>query len=234
MFLAIGAQREWKIFQLDLKSAFLNGDLKEEVYVLQLEGFVVNGKEEHVYRLHKALYGLRLAPRAWYSCIDTQFSQLGFIRSSNEPTVYTKIQGNSDVLLLCLYVDDILYMGSSEKLLTEFRENMMKTFDMIDMGQMSYFLSLEVVQREGCIFISQQRYAEDLLLRFRMLNCKKMDTPMNFNENLHLLDNSGKTNAQKYRKLVGALLYLTHTHDLTLCLLFQWFLSSRIHVVYII
>jgi len=211
LFLAIGAQREWKFFQLDVKSAFLNGDLKEEVYVLQPEGFVINGKEEMVYHLHKALYGLRQAPRPWYGRIDAQFSQMGFIRSSNEPTVYTKMQGNSDVLLLCLYIDDILYMGSSEELLVEFKENMMKIFEMTDMGPLRYFLGLEVKQKKGCIFVSQQRYVEDLLYKSGMMNCKNIDTPMNSNEKLQLLDNSGKTDPQRYRKLVGALLYLTYT-----------------------
>lgn len=145
LFLSIGAQKEWKIYQLDVKSAFLNGDLNEEIFVTQPKGFTVIGKENHVYRLHKALYGLRQAPRAWYSRIDAQFLQMGFIRSSNEPTVYPKKHCSTDVLLLCLYVDDILYMGSSEDMLFKLKETMMITFKMSDLGPMRHFLGLEVI-----------------------------------------------------------------------------------------
>lgn len=130
LFLSIGAQKEWKIYQFDVKSTFLNGELKEEVFISQPEGFIVNEREEQVYWLHKTLYRLFQASRAWYSRIDTQFTQMGFLHSSNKPTVYSKKQGNNDLLLLCLYVDDILYMGSSKEFLVEFKETIMKTFEM--------------------------------------------------------------------------------------------------------
>lgn len=137
---------------------------------------------------------------------------MGFTRSLNEPTVYSKKQDDNCILLLCLYVDDILYTGSSEKYLKEFRDSMMNTFEMSDLGPMSYFLGLEIVQRRGLIFVSQHKNAVDLLHKTGMMNCKAIDTPMNSNEKLHLYDNSGETDPLRYWRINGGFLYLTHTH----------------------
>lgn len=185
--LALAAKQGWLVYQFDVKSAFLNGELEEEVYVNQPEGFVVCGKEEHVYKLRKALYGLKQAPRAWYSRIDAYFLSNGFERSKNEPTLYMKNQGKSS-LFVCLYVDDMIYMSSSTSLLEDFRSNMKKEFEMTDLGLLHFFLGIEVKQVEGGIFISQKKYAENLLQRFRMENCKTAPTPMNTNEKLQLND----------------------------------------------
>lgn len=140
VLLAIGAHRSWPIYQLDVKSSFLNGELKEEVYVSQPEGFVIKGKEKMVYKLQKALYGLRQAPRAWYSKINQHFLRLGFERSTNEPTLYKKLQGSSHILLLCIYVDDIIYMSSSYDMTMEFKNIIMKTFEMSDLGKKCIYL----------------------------------------------------------------------------------------------
>lgn len=96
---------------------------------------------------------------------------MGFIHSRSEPTIYTKRRGNIDVLLFCLYIDDILYMGSSDEIILEFKDTMMKTFEMSDLGPMRYFLGLEVTQKKGSVFVSQHKYAADLLLRAGMSNC---------------------------------------------------------------
>lgn len=110
----MAAQLGWPVYQFDVKSAFLNGDLQEEVYVSQPEGFISSEGKSKVYRLKKALYGLKQAPRAWYSKIDSFFQENQFRRSENEPTLYVKKRGNGDFLVVCLYVDDIIYMGSCE------------------------------------------------------------------------------------------------------------------------
>lgn len=111
--LALAAQLQWPVYQLDVKSAFLNGDLQEEVYVTQPEGFMIEGKETKVYKLRKALYGLKQAPRAWYSKIDGYFQRNGCLRSENEPTLYVMKEGKNDFIIICLYVDDIIYTSSS-------------------------------------------------------------------------------------------------------------------------
>ena len=113
LLLAIAAQKGWKVFQLDVKLAFLNGVLQEEVYVDQPEGFVKQGEEDKVYLLKKALYGLKQAPRAWYSRIDDHLLSLGFIKSLSEVTLYIKHKSN-DILIVSLYVDDLLVTGNNE------------------------------------------------------------------------------------------------------------------------
>ena len=136
------------VYQFDVKSAFLNRDLTAEVYDSQRQGFVINGNENKVYNLRKVLYGLKQAPRAWYSKIDLFFQDSGFARSDNEPTLYLKKQGNAEFLVVCLYVDDIIYFGSLKSLVDDFKSCMMRKFEMIDLGMLRYFLGLEVTQEE--------------------------------------------------------------------------------------
>ncbi|BBH05150.1 transposable element gene [Prunus dulcis] len=131
---ALAAQKNWKLYQLDVKSAFLNGVLEEEVYVDQPDGFVVKGSEDKVYKLHKALYGLKQAPRAWYCEIDTYFAQYGFAKSPSEATLYTKTRGEAEILIVYIYVDDIVYTGSCQSMLEEFKQDMMVKYEMTDLG----------------------------------------------------------------------------------------------------
>ncbi|XP_059310206.1 uncharacterized mitochondrial protein AtMg00810-like [Lycium ferocissimum] len=160
-----------------LKSGFLNGELEEEVYVAQPEGFEINGQEENVYKLEKTLYGLKQAPRA--CCM--------------------------------LYVDDIIYMGSSHSIVAEFKSNMMSRFEMQDLSLLHYFLGFEAKQEEDRVFVSQNKYASDLLKRFGLVDCKFAATPMNLNEKLQQEDCTERANARSFRSLVGGLIYLSHT-----------------------
>ena len=106
--IALAAQKGWPLYQLDVKSAFLNGELEEEIYVEPPDGFVIKGKEGKVYKLKKTLYGLKQAPRQWYINIDNYFLQNGFIKSKSEPTLYVKKQGMS-ILIVAIYVDDLIF-----------------------------------------------------------------------------------------------------------------------------
>ena len=151
---------------MDVKSAFLNGFLEEEVYVDQPPGFEVKENPTKVYRLKKALYGLKKAPRAWYNRIDTYLIKRGFNRSQNEPTLYTKTDQHGKILIVCLYVDYMIYTGNLE--LTDFKHAMQSEFEMTDLGIMKYFLGIEVHQSAKGIFVCQQKYAADILKRFRM------------------------------------------------------------------
>lgn len=209
--LALATQLHLPVYQFDVKSSFLNGDLEEEGYVSQPQGFVINGDENKVFRLRKALYGLKQAPRAWYSKIDSFFQGSGFTRNDNEPTLYLTKQGNSDFLVVCLYVDDMIYFGSSSSLIDGFKSEMMRNFEMTDLGLLKYVLGLEVIQGEDGIFISQKKHAEDLLKRFNMMSCEAAITPMNINEKLQREDGTEKANPRLFRSLVGGLNYLTHT-----------------------
>ena len=143
-FLAFAAQMELQVFQLDVKSTFLNGDFKEEVYVEQPMGYFKKGKEDKVYRLRKALYGLKEATRAWNSKFDGYFCQNGFQRSKCEPLLYVKHEGTRDFLVICLYVDDLIYMGTNMKMVEDFKKAMMKEFEMTDLGLIKYFLGFQV------------------------------------------------------------------------------------------
>lgn len=156
VFLALAAQLQLPVYQFDVKSAFLNGTLEEEVYVTQPEGHILDGKKKKVYRLTKALYGLKQAPRAWYSRIDAFFHSNGFTKIENEPILYLNRQSNGELLVVCLYVDDMIYMGSCESLVSKFKSSMMSTFEMTDLGLLQYFLGLEVKQSEEGIFVCQK------------------------------------------------------------------------------
>lgn len=107
------------VYQLDVKSAFLNGVLEEEVYVEQPQGYEIEGEQDKVYRLHKALYGLKQAPRAWNSRIDSYFTNNGFKKSPSEPSLYVKKE-NEKFLIVCLYVDDLIYIGNDAKMINDF------------------------------------------------------------------------------------------------------------------
>lgn len=143
LVLAFANFKGWPLFQLDVKSAFLNGPLEEEVYVTQPPGFEIKGREDKVYRLKKALYGLKQAPRAWNKRIDSFLVQQGFNKCSVEYGVYVRMKGVK-MLLICLYVDDLLVTRSNHAEIEEFKERMKSEFDMTDLGVLSYFLGMEL------------------------------------------------------------------------------------------
>ena len=168
----------------------MNETLNEEVYVEQPQGFVTKREEEKVYKLKKALYGLKQAPRAWYSDIDAYFITKGFQRSKSEPTLYVKTQGKTDILIISLYVDDLVFTGSDEKMIEEFKLDMMKKYEMNDLRLLHYFLGIEIYQNKESVFICQKKYAKTLLEKFRMSNCKSVATPLVVNEKLKKEDGS--------------------------------------------
>ncbi|GAA0153041.1 transmembrane signal receptor [Lithospermum erythrorhizon] len=131
-----------------------------------------------MYKLHKALYGLKQAPRAWFSKIEKHFIEEGFEECMFEHTLFTKTGSNGTVLIVSLYVDDLIVTGDNEDLMVQFKEAMIKKFDMTDLGKMSFFLGIEVTQGKNGIFICQRQYAESILRRFGMFDCNPIGTPM--------------------------------------------------------
>ena len=210
LLLALSAHQNWKVYQLDVKSAFLNGFLEEEIYVEQPEGFVAKGEENKALLLKKALYGLKQAPRAWYSRIDNFLLKMGFNKSLSEATLYVKTR-DCDKIIVSIYVDDLLVTGSNFELVKEFKVQMFESFEMTDLGEMAYFLGMEIDQNAGGIFIGQQKYANKVLKKFNMDSCKKMSTPLMQDEKLCTNDGANKVNERLYRSLVGCLMYLTAT-----------------------
>ncbi|CAL9023435.1 unnamed protein product [Prunus brigantina] len=209
--IALAAQKGWKLYQLDVKSAFLNGVLKEEVYVDQPDGFVTTNYEDKVYKLKKALYGLKQAPRAWYEEINAYLVDCGYVRSTSEATLYCKTKEGSGTLIVSIYVDDIVYTGSSEELIAEFKTEMMRRYEMTDLGLLYHFLGMAVIQTESCIFINQKKYALTLLSKFGLKQCKPVSTPLVASEKLCKDDGSEPADENEYRQMVGSLLYLTAT-----------------------
>ncbi|GKV30443.1 hypothetical protein SLEP1_g39251 [Rubroshorea leprosula] len=211
LLFAISTQNGWKVYHMDVKSTFLNGFLEEEIYVEQPEGFLVHGSENMVYKLHKALYGLKQAPRAWYSRIDAYLMQQGFKRSENEAILYVKDTNGGVQLLVSLYVDDFLITGSDVQAMEHFMLVMKKEFDMSNLGEMSYFLGLEIKQCGNGIFLSQEKYAQDMMKKFNMGYSKPVSTPLVLNCKMSKNDGSAYVDASWYRSIIGSLLYLTAT-----------------------
>lgn len=210
LLLAVAAQMNWKVNQLDVKSAFLNGVLQEEIYVEQPEGFRKKGEEDKVFLLKKALYGLKQAPRVWYSKIDDHLFSLGFKKSLSEATLYVKRHYN-DIIIVSLYVDDLLVTGNNACLVEKFKQEMKKVFEMTDLGLMSFFLGMEIKQAEHEIFICLKKYAKEILNKFKFEDCKAVSTPMHQNEKLCKNDGADKVDEGYYRSMIGCLMYLTAT-----------------------
>jgi hypothetical protein len=195
---------------MDVKSTFLHGDLQEDIYMEQPPGYVQNDSSL-VCRLKKSLYGLKQAPRAWYAKMDTFFISIGFSRSHYDPNDYTKKVG-SHLMIRVLYVDDLILTGSDSKLLNHVKTSLKKKFKMTDLGFLHYFLGLQVLQTNEGIFLSQSKYACDLLCRFYMDDCKPSPSPFQSRVKLIATYTSPEVDATLYHQLVGSLLYLTHTH----------------------
>lgn len=210
LFISVAAKRNWTVYQLDVKSAFLHGELKEVVYVQQPEGFVRKGEEDKVYKLRKALYGLKQAPRAWYHRIKAYFKKEGFKRSSYDHTLFIK-KAQSKTLMVSLYVDDLIYAGSDEKICIEFKESMKKEFDMSDLGRMKYFLGVQVSQTKEAISLSQERYAREVVKRFGLEEANPVQVPMVPGFALTKSGSGEEVDGSWYKSLVGSLMYLTVT-----------------------
>jgi hypothetical protein len=210
LLLALAASEGWHVHHMDLKSAFLNGELREEVYVAQLPGFAVVGQEKKVLRLIKALYGLRQAPRAWYAKLDSSLGSLGFQRSAYEHVVYTRGAGEQR-LIVGVYVDDLVITRGDVQELEQFKEQMKKTFQMTDMGLLRFYLGLEVEQNQDGITISQGSYALKILQGAGLADCNASHTPMESRLKLSKYSTDDCVDATEYRRLIGALRYLVNS-----------------------
>ncbi|GAU29902.1 hypothetical protein TSUD_379930 [Trifolium subterraneum] len=208
--LALAAKENWKVFQLDVKSAFLHGELTRDIYVEQPPGYQ-KGNKDMVYKLKKALYGLKQAPRAWYSKIEAYFTVEQFKKCSHEHTLFVKYGSNNKTLIVSLYVDDLICTGNDLSMIHDFKESMKKNFAMTDLGKMKYFLGVEVTQSEDGIFIHQHKYALEILKRFGMENCNKVCSPIVPGCKLSKDENGSATDAKRFKQMVGCLMYLLAT-----------------------
>ncbi|WP_374695330.1 reverse transcriptase domain-containing protein [Areca yellow leaf disease phytoplasma] len=144
LLLAFACYMNFKLFQMDVKSAFLNGFIFKQVFVEQAPGFESHAFPNHVFKLNKALYGLKQAPRAWYDRLSTFLLENDFTRGNVDKTLFIKKKSNNDILVVQIYVDDIIFGATNETLCEEFAKLMQGEFEMSLMGELNYFLGLQV------------------------------------------------------------------------------------------
>jgi hypothetical protein len=177
ILLAYAIHNGFKLYQMDVKSAFLNGPIKEEVHVEQSPGVEDTEYPNHVYKLSKALYGLKQAPRAWYECLRYFLITNGFKVGKAVPTLFTKTIAE-DLFICQIYIDDIIFGSTNKLTCEEFSRIMIQKFKMSMMGELKYFLGFQIKQLQDGTFISQTNYIQDILKKFGMKNAKPIKTPM--------------------------------------------------------
>ncbi|KAH9704464.1 Integrase catalytic domain-containing protein [Citrus sinensis] len=224
MLLAYACHKDFILYQMDVKSAFLNGYIIEEVYVKQPPGFKNEKFPDHVYKLSKALYGLKQAPRAWYDRLKNFLLDNEFSMGKADTTLFVKHK-NQDILIVQIYVDDIIF-GSTNELCKDFSSCMSQEFEMSMMGELKYFLGLQIKQNEEGIFINQAKYVKDLIKRFGYDNGTAKSTPMSTTIKLDKDEKGKEVDIKTYRGMIGSLLYLTASRpdimfSVCLCARFQ-------------
>ncbi|CAL8170379.1 unnamed protein product [Prunus armeniaca] len=211
LILALAAQFQWSLRQLDVKNAFLHGVLQEEVYMTQPQGFASkHHPSDFVCRLKKSLYGLKQAPRAWNERFTSFLPSLGFQASNADPSLFIQHSSLGTVVLL-LYVDDIILTGSNSSLITSVVGALTQEFDMKDLGQLTYFLGLQISYQSAGLFVSQTKYIKELLDRVDLQDSKPCPTPCLPYHRLLKDDGKPYSHPEQYRSIVGALQYLTFT-----------------------
>ncbi|KAK1422289.1 hypothetical protein QVD17_25292 [Tagetes erecta] len=209
LIIALAAYHGWEVHHLDVKTAFLNGELKEEIYVTQPEGFVIPGHEKKVYKLCRSLYGLKQAPRAWNMKLDQTFKSLGFRKCALEQAIYTR-RTKTSTLIVGVYVDDLIVTGTSKEEIDHFKSQMEQQFEMSDLGLLTYYLGIEVIQTKDAISIKQTGYINKILKETKMQDCNETKIPMNPGAKLTSTEEE-LADATEYRSLIGCLRYLLHT-----------------------
>ncbi|GJW19367.1 retrovirus-related pol polyprotein from transposon TNT 1-94, partial [Tanacetum coccineum] len=225
ILLAYACALDFKLFQMDVKSAFLNGFINEEVYVAQPPGFIDFEKPDHVYKLKKALYGLKQAPKAWYDRLKAFLIKHEYKMGMVDNTLFTK-KKSSNLIIVQIYVDDIIFGSTCQDMCDEFAKIMHDEFEMSMMGELNFFLGLQIKQMEDGIFFNQSKYIKEMLKKFGLEESKPMKTPMSSDTKLTKDEECESVDSTKYRGMIGSLLYLTESRpdimfSVCLCARFQ-------------
>ncbi|GJT55698.1 putative ribonuclease H-like domain-containing protein [Tanacetum coccineum] len=208
IFLAFASFMGFIVYQMDVKSAFLYGKIDEEVYVSQPPGFQDPKYPKKVYKVVKALYGLHQAPRAWYATLSTFLLKNGYRRGTIDKTLFLK-KDKHDIILVQVYVDDIIFGSTKKSWCDEFEALMKSRFQMSSMGELTFFLRLQVKQKEDGIFISQDKYVAEILKKFDFANVKTASTPIETQKPLVKDEEASDVDVHLYRSMIGSLMYLT-------------------------
>ncbi|GJT44186.1 retrovirus-related pol polyprotein from transposon TNT 1-94 [Tanacetum coccineum] len=207
LFVAYAAHKSFPVYQIDVKTTFINGPLKEELYVNQPDGFIDPHYPDKVYRLKKALYGLKQASRAWYDELFDFLVSKGFSIGSINPTLFITKKGD-DIFIVQVYVDDIIFGFTNPKLSKNFEKLMHNKFEMSMMGELKLFLGIQIYQSLRGIFINQAKYAQWILKKHGMTSCDSIGTLMD-TKPLDADLSGTPVDQTKYRSMFGALVYLT-------------------------
>ncbi|GJT53646.1 retrovirus-related pol polyprotein from transposon TNT 1-94 [Tanacetum coccineum] len=208
IFLAYAAYMGFMVYQMDVKSAFLNGKISEEVYVQQPLGFESGEFPNHVYKLDKALYGLKQAPRAWYETLLKFLIQHKFVRVTIDNTLFI-YKTKSEVIIVQIYVDDIIFGSTSDKMSKQFAKLMTKKYEMSMMGELPYFLGFQIKQDFRGISICQEKYVKDLLKKYDLADSTLVKCPMLPPNNLGPDESGVFVNETLFRGTIRSLMYLT-------------------------
>src|SRR4030042_1629775 len=193
---------------MDVKSVFLNGYMHEEVYVEQPKGFVDPNLPDHVYKLKKALYGLKQTPRAWYERLTQFLVNQGYRKGENDKTLFVK-EENRRLMIAQIYVDDTVFGGMSKQMVQHFVKQMQSEFEMSLVGELTYFLGPQVKKMEDTNFISQSKYAKNIIKKFGLESASHKRTPAATHIKLSKDEKGVDVDQSLYRSMIGSLLYLT-------------------------
>ena len=209
VLLALASIKNWHLHHLDVNNAFLHGDLEEDVYMQLPPGFHLKG-ETRVCKLHKSLYGLKQASRQWFAKLSSALLAAGYFQSKVDYSLFTKVSDGSFIALL-IYVDDILVCSNDLSAISSLKSYLHDHFALKDLGSLKYFLGLEVARSKNGIYLSQRKYALDILEDTGFLGSRSSTTPMDPNLQLNSVHGDLLHDASLYRRLIGRLIYLTIT-----------------------
>nr|GEV78361.1 retrovirus-related Pol polyprotein from transposon TNT 1-94 [Tanacetum cinerariifolium] len=201
ILLAYACALDFKLYQMDVKSAFLNSFINEEVYVAQPLGFIDFAKPNYVYRLKKALYGLKQAPKAWYDRLKAFLIKHDYSMGMVDNTLFTK-KKDSNLIIVQIYVDDIIFGSTCQKIYDDFAKIMHDEFKMSMMGELNFFLGLEIKQLDG-IFFNQSKYIKEMLKKFGLEDSKPIKTLMSMKTKLTRDKEGESVDNTKYRGMIG-------------------------------
>jgi hypothetical protein len=206
MLLAYATHHSFKLYQMDVKSAFLNGPIKEDVYVEQPPSFESEGYPNHIYKLHKTLYGLKKASRAWYECLRDFLIENRFRIGKANSTLFTRKMGK-DLFVCQIYVDDIIFDSTNKSFCDEFSKIITDMFEISMMGVLTFFHGFQIKQAKEENFIIQMKYTHGVLKKFDMDKAKPIKMPMDTNGHLDLNLGGTSVDEKVYRFMIGSLLY---------------------------
>ena len=210
MVLSIAVSRGWHLRQIDVQNAFLHGFIDEHVFMAQPPGFQHPQYPRHVCKLQKSIYGLRQAPRAWFSRLTEKMTTIGFVGSEADHSLYVH-HSDSVLTYILIYVDDIILAGADLPFIHHVISLLKCEFPVKDLGQLNFFLGVEAIREPEGLYLTQRRYILDLLMRSKMDKSKPSTTPMSTNQQLSKSDGDKFDNPQLYRSIVGGLQYLSFT-----------------------